>query len=508
MKLVIKMILAAVVLAALSFNTALAAGTSPGTNVNMIPSAAVEDAIPVYTIEELGMTVQIPADLIVFTRHIDPNDPNPALFDLTKENLENYFIAHDIYLNAVALKVTHEINIFMLNRSEIQETMDFGTYTDSELQAFIDNSGDIYKQPDVTYIQTEIDDTHPQVKFIKSYFERPNGTYPAYGVQYYTIHNGMVIDITLMSYDKPITADREALIHGVINSVRFEQADLPVVSSTVPSTEPSVSSVPTDEPSVSNIPSASAVPSVQTSSPTTTTSPTVDPEDEQTAVTDLILRILLCLVATFLITTVPIIIYRHVIRKRLVFKRTAWKIAVIYGAALCVITILVSILIGVYYAIVGTILWSIIISFILWSIVNYFILACGYYEPPNARGPKSDESAEGDADGLEHEADAIDDSKNIICQKCSAVNLADSKLCFFCGIKLNDDATRVQNTADNKDIDEEQTEQDADVLNDAQEKPAQDDTTQDDTTRDDTTRDDTAENSSFEDETTQEKPED
>jgi hypothetical protein len=74
MKSVLRALLTAALLCAITVFSALA----------VTPVTGVDTDTVTYTIDELDMTIEFPSDLRVFTRTIDPDDPNLAFFNLKK----------------------------------------------------------------------------------------------------------------------------------------------------------------------------------------------------------------------------------------------------------------------------------------------------------------------------------------------------------------------------------------------------------------------------------------
>ena len=62
-----------------------------------------------YDLEELGMSIEIPSDHVVFTRDIRSDDPNLSAYGLTKDDLFSPMLERSIYLNAWDKDVNYEI---------------------------------------------------------------------------------------------------------------------------------------------------------------------------------------------------------------------------------------------------------------------------------------------------------------------------------------------------------------------------------------------------------------
>ena len=50
-----------------------------------------------YYLDELGMSIDIPSDYVVFTRDIKANDPNLRAYGLTKDGMSSLMLERSIY---------------------------------------------------------------------------------------------------------------------------------------------------------------------------------------------------------------------------------------------------------------------------------------------------------------------------------------------------------------------------------------------------------------------------
>ena len=176
MKSIIRAILTAVLLAVLTFSSALAItpiidiAAVTGSDIDVSSYADAASDTTDYTIDELNLTLSIPSDMIVFKRPIAYDDPNLEYFNLQQEWIDGYFQEHDVYLNAITKFVTYEILVSQKTSSVIEEIQDFSISTDDELQTFIDQAADLYERSDETYISSEIY-RNASTAYIKSYSE-------------------------------------------------------------------------------------------------------------------------------------------------------------------------------------------------------------------------------------------------------------------------------------------------------------------------------------------------
>lgn len=172
-----------------------------------------------YEFKELGLTVSMPSDFVVFTRNISANDPNLGAYGLTKDGLSSLMAERNIYLNGWDEDVNQEIIITMID----SPLVDFNLYSDTTLTTMATSFESEYANMGVTVIKSEIYQ-HSQAKFLKIYSSQPNGGSTAYGLQYYTVYNDKAINITMQSYSGQITSSQESTLKGVVDSAKFDTA--------------------------------------------------------------------------------------------------------------------------------------------------------------------------------------------------------------------------------------------------------------------------------------------
>ena len=170
-----------------------------------------------YELKELGLTVSMPSDYVVFTRNISANDPNLSAYGLTKDGLSSLMLERNIYLNGWDEDVTQEIIITMID----SPLVDFNLYSDTTLTTMATSFESEYANMGVTVIKSEIYQ-HSQAKFLKIYISQPNGDSTAYGLQYHTVYADKAINITLQSYSGRIDSSKEAILKKIADTVHFD----------------------------------------------------------------------------------------------------------------------------------------------------------------------------------------------------------------------------------------------------------------------------------------------
>lgn len=385
---------------------ALAAG---GGQSSAAPSGTADTVA--HTVAELGMTLKIPADLYVFSQHTADDDPNPAQFGLDSKSFRDYFAQHDIYLNAVAAKVTHEVILTMTHSNKAASIVDLNRLSDTELTAFVKETAN-YQTPELTYKPAEIYTGNGQVKFIKSSFESVNGKLTTRGIQYFTINNGKAILLKLACYDDTALSDsRVAMITSIVNTATFS----------VVYTKPSV----TPAASVSAPAGQSVKPSTQTAAAASVGAPGANASwlHGLTAGMPLLKLILVDLLVTFIVLTLPMLLVRFVIYRKAVSKEKARKAAAIDGLLIGILIVGYAVNAQNYFIVAGV---------VLWGITNYFVLVF----KGRGRTLVAHEIISVFPDENRDESKASVQTENRTCKNCYAVNLATSKTCFYCGAAM------------------------------------------------------------------------
>lgn len=170
-----------------------------------------------YDLDELGMSIELPSDHVVFTRDIEANDPNLSAYGLTKDGLSSLMQERSIYLNAWDEDINYEIIVTMLD----SPFEDYNQFSDTSLSAFVSALDTEYAGLGITMIRSEFYQ-HSQAKFAKIYISQPNNGETAYGLQYHTVYDGKAINITLQSYSGKIDSSKEAILKKIVDTVHFD----------------------------------------------------------------------------------------------------------------------------------------------------------------------------------------------------------------------------------------------------------------------------------------------
>ncbi len=172
------------------------------------------------TAEELGMTITFPEDFMLFSREIDPANENLFVLGTTAEALEAQFRESGVYLNAIHMDPLYEYVVTMTTDSGMQALGDFSDFSDSELEQMADETLRILGETGITYSGYEIARIGSYTYFILDPSQIMDGQ-QVYGHQYYTIFNGMAVNITLQSYTGEVTPEMKTEHRAIMETVSF-----------------------------------------------------------------------------------------------------------------------------------------------------------------------------------------------------------------------------------------------------------------------------------------------
>ena len=183
-----------------------------------ISTTAYAASSKTYILDDLGMSIDIPSEYVVFTRNISDNDPNLSIYGLNKNDMSELMESGNIYLNAWDDAINFEIIVTMIDSS----ISDFNLMSDTVLNTLASSFETEYANSGVTVEKYEIYQ-HEQAKFIKIYINQPNGIDKAYGLQYYTVYDNKAINVTMHSYSGKIDSGKESILRTIIGTVHFDK---------------------------------------------------------------------------------------------------------------------------------------------------------------------------------------------------------------------------------------------------------------------------------------------
>ena len=182
-----------------------------------------------YHLDELGMSVDFPANYVVITQDESQVDSRVELYGLTKDGILSYMSSNGLYLDAWDEKVDHEIVITMSkcvfeNLNQIKG---------DALNLLISSLVESYETVGAECIKANVCHINDDA-YIKIYIKRNDDSKDVYSLQYMTISYGKSICITMHSSSGEINSSQETVMKKIVESIHFdmEQQSLEVVENT------------------------------------------------------------------------------------------------------------------------------------------------------------------------------------------------------------------------------------------------------------------------------------
>ena len=195
-----------------------------------------------YTLNELDMTIDVPSDYIVFTRDMDIEDPQLALYGFGQDELDElveYYKETNIFLDACSEDLNYELFVTMFTDDSLQELFDFNLFTDQELTEYAQILSSGFAAQGVNVLKIELlSPRHPQAKFYKIYLS--DSDQYQYRLQFYTIVNGKAINVYFDAVD-PVDEALESRVMEIVNTISFKNQP---IAETSPSVNPETESTP------------------------------------------------------------------------------------------------------------------------------------------------------------------------------------------------------------------------------------------------------------------------
>lgn len=179
-------------------------------------------------VPEIGMTFQVPDGMHYFTREIESETLGLALFGMDRDELRDYYIEQEIYLDCVPEDMSYEITVFV--NGDTPDDLPFNDWTQEELEAFAlelrDNgefeSGELYQSGETIYIKLSGPGD-------PSYENGPREIW-----QYYTYYQGKDIHFLVYAYGGPVSEAAKETVETLIDGTVFAEPTAPAPSGPTP----------------------------------------------------------------------------------------------------------------------------------------------------------------------------------------------------------------------------------------------------------------------------------
>lgn len=213
--------------------------TSPGAaDSTAAPSAAPRPIIPssmggTHAIPELGLTLTIPDDLVVFGKSVDPKDRNLMLLDANADDLEEYHFEEGIYLDAIETDWAYAIEAALRTGEDAEAFKGVSSITPDVMQDVEDSLRSYYgssaKKLEFARYETS------QAVYLRVSYQMPQAESPYCVEEYFTLYDGQVICLRLSSYTGPVTPEQQKLLKTVVDTAVFDSPAAPAAAGDKPS---------------------------------------------------------------------------------------------------------------------------------------------------------------------------------------------------------------------------------------------------------------------------------
>ncbi len=177
----------------------------------------------IYDLDELGLELTIPAGYSVITRDTPADDPIFSDLGISQSELLSQFEESNIYLNALSKNYNEEIVVTMTQL----DMADFRVLSDATLNFLASIIEEQTADYGYLYLNFEIYE-NSQGKFLKFQIKELGSA--VNGLLYYTIYDGMAINVSIRSYDLILSPNHDKDLQAVVDSIQFDKAP--------PATEP------------------------------------------------------------------------------------------------------------------------------------------------------------------------------------------------------------------------------------------------------------------------------
>ncbi len=189
--------------------------------LSLFPSHCLAEST--VSIDELGFSVSLPADSYVFTQNTSLSSPLWSAFDVEPSVFLDYLKSNNIYLDSIASDASYEIVIIGRQNQNYSKIYNLNLYDDKEIMELLSSS--------INSVSEELGVKTESVSIYKTgdlKFYSFLGTHSEEGLvihikSFFTVVNGIFVQITLRSYAGSLSSQQEKTIKQVIDSVHFKE---------------------------------------------------------------------------------------------------------------------------------------------------------------------------------------------------------------------------------------------------------------------------------------------
>ena len=194
----------------------------------LLTSVSAAPAMNDYRYDDAGLTLSLPQgdEWVILTHDVQEGDPAIDFFDSDLETLQTSMDQNNIRFEAITQDRMCEITIVIMRDRTTRRTFNYALVEENELQsqaqAYVDKDYS-RESPGLDYTSYELVPSG-DILYLNFTGEITNETADSRFVQYATIYNGWMVNISLLSFDGQMSAENEQLAADIAASVRFDQA--------------------------------------------------------------------------------------------------------------------------------------------------------------------------------------------------------------------------------------------------------------------------------------------
>lgn len=182
-----------------------------------VPSLAEPISVRQHWLPEIGLSVPVPLDYVVFTRDTPQDDPAYAATRYEYENIQQFLWAGNFYLFAVSLDASKELTVY----ANPVGTPDFSEFDRSELEAIALSTAQELIAIGQTFDQAQIRYTDYATYVVVAVHDDS-----AYHILCSTVRNGVMYTIRSISRGAALSEYEEGLFYGLLENTAFEGDEL------------------------------------------------------------------------------------------------------------------------------------------------------------------------------------------------------------------------------------------------------------------------------------------
>ena len=188
----------------------------------LFATAAAADTVE-YALDDIGVTVSLPSDYIVFTRDMPEDHPGLAELGFTREEMLELLSSDGSFLDGFSPDYLYE----MVVTATESPLPDLSTYGETSLEAFKTTFENRLVSQDANILGSEFID-HEQVRLFKLDYSYQQDSATIYSTAYVTIYDGIAYTFGFNSFAGSMPASFSELADNVVRGASFGSGSVPV----------------------------------------------------------------------------------------------------------------------------------------------------------------------------------------------------------------------------------------------------------------------------------------